>query len=91
MRLGNVIGPGIMHGIIYDLHMKSNTDSRRLDVLGTGEQKGACLYITDAVEAAIVPANRIEKGHTPVNVISDSCLTASRSAELTSEGFIWLM
>ena len=86
MRLGNVLGPRLTHGIIFDLYQKLKKDPTRLEVLGTGRQEKAYMYVTDTVDAALILESKLEKGHLPVNVSSGERLTVSRIAELVCLG-----
>ena len=85
LRLGNIIGPRSTHGVIYDFYIKLKQDSSRLEVLGTGQQEKAYMYVSDCVDAAILMADRIQLGHLPVNVSSGERLKVSRIAELVIE------
>ena len=87
MRFANILGPRLTHGIFFDFYNKLKKDPTRLEVLGTGRQDKAYMYVTDTVEAAIVLARNLKPGHLPVNVSSGERLTVSRIAELLCEGF----
>jgi UDP-glucose 4-epimerase len=82
MRLANIIGPRLTHGVIYDFYMKLKQDPTSLEVLGDGTQEKAYMYISDAIDAAIVLANTMKKGYLPVNVGSGERLKVSHIAEL---------
>jgi UDP-glucose 4-epimerase len=86
MRLANIIGPRLDHGIIFDLYRKLKKDSTRLEVLGTGRQEKAYMHVSDAVEAALILSEQMKNGHLAVNVSSGERLTVSRIAELVCEG-----
>ena len=90
MRLANVIGPRLTHGVMHDFYLKLKRNPRHLEVLGDGTQEKAYMYISDTVEAALVLARNIGRGHLPVNVSSGDRLTVTRIAELakTSATFI---
>jgi UDP-glucose 4-epimerase len=85
MRLANIIGPRSTHGVIYDFYTKLKQDTTRLEVLGDGTQEKAYMYISDAVDAAIILAAKLKKGFLPVNVGSGERLKVSRIAELVVE------
>jgi len=85
MRLANILGPRLTHGIFFDFYNKLKKDSSRLDVLGTGRQEKAYMYVIDTVEAALVLANNLKPGHLPVNISSGERLTVTRIAELICE------
>jgi UDP-glucose 4-epimerase len=85
MRLGNIIGPRLTHGIFFDFYQKLKRDPTRLEVLGTGKQNKAYMYVSDTVEAALVLANKMKQGHLPINVSSGEQITISRIAEIVCE------
>jgi len=85
MRLANIIGPRLTHGIFFDFYNKLKKDPTRLEVLGTGLQDKAYMYVTDTVEAALILADNLKPGHLPVNVSSGERLLVSRIAELICE------
>ena len=86
MRLANIIGPRLTHGIFFDFYNKLKKDPTRLEVLGTGQQEKVYMYVTDTVDAAVILADNLKAGHMPVNVSSDEHLTVTRIAELVCEG-----
>jgi len=86
MRLANIIGPRLTHGIFFDLYNKLKKDPTRLEVLGTGRQDKAYMYVTDTVDAAVILATTLKPGHLPVNVSSGERLLVSRIVELICEG-----
>lgn len=86
MRLANILGPRLTHGIFFDLYNKLKKDPTNLEVLGTGKQDKAYMYVTDTVEAALVLANNLKPGHLPVNISSGERLTVTRIVELICEG-----
>jgi UDP-glucose 4-epimerase len=86
MRLANIIGPRLTHGIIIDLYKKLKKDSTKLEVLGTGRQEKAYMHVSDVVEAALILSEQMKSGHLAVNVSSGERLTVSRIAELVCEG-----
>ncbi|MFW9809072.1 MAG: NAD-dependent epimerase/dehydratase family protein [Candidatus Thorarchaeota archaeon] len=82
LRMGNILGPRLTHGIIYDLYQKLRKDCTCLEVLGTGRQEKAYMYVTDTVEAVMILEKHLKRGHLPVNVSSGERLTVSRIASL---------
>ncbi|MDI9609354.1 MAG: GDP-mannose 4,6-dehydratase [Candidatus Verstraetearchaeota archaeon] len=58
LRLFNIYGPGTNKGLMFDLYRKLLRDPRRLEILGTGEQKKDYLYIDDAIDAFIAAPER---------------------------------
>ena len=86
LRLANIIGPRLTHGVIYDFYMKLKKDPTRLEVLGTGRQEKAYQYVTDTVGAITTLANKMGNGYLPVNVSSGEKLTVAQIAELVCDG-----
>jgi UDP-glucose 4-epimerase len=82
MRMANIIGPRLTHGVIYDFYFKLKRDPSRLEVLGSGRQEKAYMYVTDFVEAATMLGSDMKQGFQPVNVSSGEHLTVTRIAEL---------
>lgn len=82
LRLANIIGSKLVHGVIYDFYRSLKRDSTILEVLGNGEQEKSYLYVTDAVEAAILLAGTLPSGFHPVNVASGEKLKVSRIAQI---------
>ena len=85
MRLGNIIDPRLTHGIFFDFYQKLKRDPTRLEVLGTGKQNKAYMYVSDTVEAALVLAKKMRQGHLPINVSSGEQITISRITEIVCE------
>jgi UDP-glucose 4-epimerase len=85
VRFANIIGPRSTHGVIYDFYMKLKQNPARLEVLGDGAQEKSYMYVSDAIEATVVLAQKMRRGYLPVNVGSGERLAVSRIAELTKE------
>jgi len=85
LRMGNIIGPRLTHGVIYDLYTKLKEDPSRLEVLGTGSQEKAYMYVGDAVEATALIAGKMSKGFRPVNLSSGQRLKVSTIAKAVVE------
>ena len=62
LRLFNVYGPGMTKYVIYDLIRKLQENSRRLEILGTGEQVRDYVYVQDAVAGFMTAARKSEPG-----------------------------
>ncbi len=82
MRLGNVIGPRLTHGVIFDFYTRLRSNPNMLEVLGDGSQEKGYICVQDVVEATILLAERMQSGHTPVNVSSGERLRVSQIAQL---------
>jgi UDP-glucose 4-epimerase len=86
LRLANIIGPRLTHGVIFDFYMKLKNDPTRLEVLGTGKQEKAYMYVTDTVEAISIIMQDMNPGHLPINISSGERLMVSRIAEIVCRG-----
>ncbi len=53
LRLANIIGGRMSHGVIVDFIKKLRINPKRLEILGNGKQKKSYLYINDLVELFI--------------------------------------
>ncbi|TFF92439.1 NAD-dependent epimerase/dehydratase family protein [Candidatus Thorarchaeota archaeon] len=85
LRLGNIIGPRLTHGVIYDFFMKLQHNPSELEVLGDGTQVKAYMYIDDTIDAMVLLSEKTSSGHLPINVSSGERLKVSRIAELVIE------
>lgn len=61
MRFGNLVGPYMTHGVIFDLDKKLSQNPDELEVLGNGLQSKPFIHITDAVNAVLKIAEVQEK------------------------------
>ncbi|AAY80136.1 NAD-dependent epimerase/dehydratase family protein [Sulfolobus acidocaldarius] len=50
VRLANVIGGRVTHGVIKDFINKLRSDPNRLQILGNGKQRKSYIYITDVID-----------------------------------------
>ncbi|MGI0053971.1 MAG: SDR family NAD(P)-dependent oxidoreductase [Thermoplasmata archaeon] len=55
-RFANIIGPGMTHGILFDLLRKLERDPKRLEVLGDGRQAKSYLYTDDCIDGMLLAA-----------------------------------
>ncbi|MHA2067787.1 MAG: NAD-dependent epimerase/dehydratase family protein [Candidatus Thorarchaeota archaeon] len=85
LRLANIIGPRLTHGVIFDFYEKLKKNPNRLEVLGDGLQEKSYMYVSDAVDAALTLEKGMTSGYTPVNVGSGDRLKVKQIAELVVE------
>lgn len=85
VRLANVVGARMKHGVVYDFVRKLRTNPRRLEVLGDGKQRKSYLYVKDCVEGIVKIYKCMEKGFSVYNLGSDDWITVSRIAEVVIE------
>ncbi len=53
LRLANVVGPGISHGVVIDFIRKLRKNPSRLEILGDGSQRKSYIHVSDVVRANI--------------------------------------
>ncbi|MBC7120983.1 MAG: GDP-mannose 4,6-dehydratase [Candidatus Methanosuratus sp.] len=82
LRLFNIYGPGTNKGLIFDLYRKLLRDPRRLEILGTGEQKKDYLYIDDAIEAFMIASERSKFRGDAYNIGLGESYTVLQIAEM---------
>lgn len=85
LRLANIIGPRLKHGVIFDLYNKINRNPSHLEVLGTGMQEKAYMEVSDTIEAISLLTPLIKTGFLPINLSSGESLTVSRIAQILCE------
>jgi UDP-glucose 4-epimerase len=84
-RFGNVVGPRLTHGVIYDFHKALKRDPKRLKILGDGRQEKSYLSTQDCVEGML---HAVDRATAPVNVYnlaSESATTVTRIAQVVAE------
>lgn len=54
LRLCNIVGPGLTHGILFDFARKLSKDPSRLQVLGNGHQRKPYLFTDDLIAAILI-------------------------------------
>lgn len=82
LRFANVIGPRLIHGVIFDFYNKLKRDPTKLEVLGTGDQNKAYIYVTDSIDATLLLAEKLERRYTPINVSSGQRLSVKQIAKI---------
>ncbi len=68
LRYYNIFGPRSRKGVMFDLLKKIQKDRKRLEVLGTGDQRKDYLYIDDAIDATLLVAEKGELAGEAYNV-----------------------
>jgi len=82
LRYFNIYGPRSRKGVMFDLLEKLRKDRKKLEVLGTGDQKKDYLYIDDAVDATLRVAEKGKLAGETYNVGSGMAYTLKRLAHL---------
>ena len=83
-RFPNVIGPRLTHGVVYDFVKKLREDSKKLEILGDGQQTKPYIYVHDLVEA-IVQFMEVPQGVTLYNIGVESTTSVTRIADIICE------
>jgi UDP-glucose 4-epimerase len=86
LRLANIVGPRLTHGVIYDFINKLRENPRRLEILGDGTQRKSYVWIEDCIEAMLQVLKHVEASHYEVyNIGSEDWITVSEIADIVAE------
>lgn len=85
LRLCNVIGKDMHHGIIGDIKNQIMEGAKTLQLLGTGKQEKPFLYVDDALEGIMKVVYCANKQYNLFLVGNDNTLTVRRIAEIATE------
>jgi UDP-glucose 4-epimerase len=86
LRLANIVGPRLTHGVIYDFVNKLRENPRRLEILGDGTQRKSYVWVEDCVEAMLQILKQMEASHYEVyNIGSEDWITVSEIADIVAE------
>lgn len=78
-RIFNVYGPRMPRYAMYDFYRKLKKNHRQLDVLGDGKQERQFCYVSDAVDALILIA---EKGKDVYNIAGGEVISMGELAKI---------
>ncbi len=84
LRFGNIIGPRLNHGVIWDFYWKLRKNPEKLVILGNGEQEKSYLYVEDAVNASLLAWERA-RGFEVFNIAHEKTLKVKEIAEIVSK------
>ena len=84
-RFPNVVGDRATHGAVYDFVRKLTKDSRRLEVLGNGEQVKPYLHVSDLLDAIFLAQSTMDDQVNFFNVAGSTRCTVKRMAEIVVE------
>ncbi|BFI75543.1 NAD-dependent epimerase/dehydratase family protein [Sulfurisphaera ohwakuensis] len=85
VRLANVTGGRISHGVIYDFVNKLLKDSNKLEILGNGKQKKSYIYITDTIEGLVLLAEKNTGSYSVYNLGNEDWITVDEIAKIVEE------
>jgi UDP-glucose 4-epimerase len=76
LRLANVCGPRVTHGVVHDFIAKLKADPTRLEILGDGKQSKAYVHVADVVDAMLMDLTGT------YNVSTEDYLTVTQIADI---------
>lgn len=85
IRLCNVVGEDMHHGIIEDINKQIRQGVKILKLLGTGNQEKPFLYVDDAVDGIIFVVNHAKEQYNLYQVGNEDTITVKRIAEIAAE------
>ncbi|MBO3799257.1 MAG: NAD-dependent epimerase/dehydratase family protein [Thermoproteota archaeon] len=86
LRLANVVGPRLTHGVVHDFINKLLENPRRLEILGDGSQRKSYIWVGDCVEAILhVSKHYAASRYEVYNVGSEDWVTVSEIADMIVE------
>lgn len=86
-RFGNVIGRGLTHGAIFDFVQRLKKDSKKLKVLGNGQQQKSYIYVQDCIAGMLFAFQNAKQTVNLYNLSSPDSITVREIAELTKKYF----
>lgn len=87
IRLCNVVGKDMHHGIIGDIKKQINQGVKTLKLLGTGYQEKPFLYVDDAVDGVIYIVNHAREHYNLYLLGNEDFITVKRIAEIVAEEY----
>lgn len=84
-RLANVVGPGVVRGVVADLVAHLRRDPLRLRVLGDGRQRRTFLHVDDCVSALLTAADAPGSGPAVFNVSNRDSITVAEIARVVAD------
>lgn len=84
-RFPNVVGPRLTHGVIFDFIRKLKKDSKKLLILGNGNQNKQYVYALDLVKGIVDFSERIKNGYNLYNISTESFTDVNTIADLVCE------
>ncbi|MCX8183278.1 MAG: NAD-dependent epimerase/dehydratase family protein [Crenarchaeota archaeon] len=86
LRLANVVGPRLTHGVVYDFINKLVENPTRLEILGDGSQRKSYIWVGDCIEAVLHVSKYVEASRYEVyNIGSEDWVTVSEIADMVAE------
>ncbi|MEJ2779330.1 NAD-dependent epimerase/dehydratase family protein [Stygiolobus sp. RP850M] len=85
IRLANVTGGRVSHGVIKDFIEKLRKNPYKLEILGNGKQRKSYIYITDVIEAFLTLEKKFNGLYDAFNVGNEDWITVDEIAKIVEE------
>jgi len=85
IRLANVTGGRVSHGVIKDFVEKLRKNPYKLEILGNGKQRKSYIYITDVIEAFLTLEKKFNGLYDAFNVGNEDWITVDEIAKIVEE------
>ncbi|BCU70510.1 NAD-dependent epimerase/dehydratase family protein [Stygiolobus caldivivus] len=85
VRLANVTGGRVSHGVIKDFIEKLRKNPNKLEILGNGKQRKSYIYITDTISAFRILEKKSEKTYDAFNIGNEDWITVNEIAQIIEE------
>ncbi|MFJ9085804.1 NAD-dependent epimerase/dehydratase family protein [Streptomyces sp. NPDC102384] len=84
-RLSNIVGAGMLRGIVHDLVQRLLLDPHQITLLGDGRQTRSYLHVDDCVAALVALATVETGGYEVFNVCNTDMISAEEVASIVAE------
>ncbi|MQL55964.1 NAD-dependent epimerase/dehydratase family protein [Acidianus ambivalens] len=85
LRLANITGGRVSHGVVIDFIKKLRKNKEVLEILGNGKQRKSYLYITDLLSAVDVIVKYFKGLYDSFNIGNDDWVTVDEIARIVEE------
>ncbi|AWR94302.1 NAD-dependent epimerase/dehydratase family protein [Acidianus brierleyi] len=85
LRLANITGGRVSHGVVIDFIKKLRQNSNELKILGNGKQRKSYLYISDLISAIFVLDRYFKSKYDYFNIGNDDWITVNDIAKIIEE------
>lgn len=81
VRMCNVVGPDVNHGIVYDIKKKKSSGEKVINLLGDGSQTKPFIYVDDAVDGIMHIINNSKEHYNLFQLGNEVPVAISKVAE----------
>jgi UDP-glucose 4-epimerase len=85
IRLANVTGGRVTHGVIKDFVEKLRKNPYKLEILGNGKQRKSYIYITDVIDAFLTLEKKFNGLYDAFNVGNEDWIAVDEIAKIVEE------